>query len=149
MNIFILDQNPVTAARFHADKHVNKMILESVQMLSTVLGGRYKPTHKNHPCTLWVSRSRANALWLIDLTYALNQEAQARYGHDRDHKSLAVLDELVYLQAVDDLPDEGLTPFAQAMPEEFKDPDPVMAYRRYYRSKPFVSWARGAQPDWW
>jgi hypothetical protein len=149
MNIFILDQNPVTAARFHADKHVNKMILESAQMLSTVLGGRYKPTHANHPCTLWVSRSRANASWLIDLTYALNQEAQARYGHDRDHKSLTVLDELVYLQAVDDLPDIGITPFAQAMPDEYKDPDPVMAYRRYYRSKPFVSWAKGTTPSWW
>jgi len=96
-----------------------------------------------------VSRSRANASWLIDLTYALNQEAQARYGHDRDHKSLAVLDELVKSQAITKLPDEGLTPFAQAMPDEFKDPDPVMAYRAYYRSKPFVSWAKGTTPSWW
>ena len=35
MNIFILHSNPQRAARWHADKHVVKMILESVQMLYT------------------------------------------------------------------------------------------------------------------
>jgi hypothetical protein len=35
MNIFVLHPNPKKAARFHADKHVVKMILESVQMLYT------------------------------------------------------------------------------------------------------------------
>lgn len=149
MNIFILDTDPTRAAQFHADKHVNKMILESAQMLSTVLGGRYKPTHANHPCTLWVGQSRANASWLIALTYALNQEAQRRYGHERDHKSLAVIDELVNSCAINALPDEGLTPFAQAMPDEFRHHDAVNAYRAYYRSKPFVSWDKGTVPDWW
>lgn len=35
MNIFVLDKNPQVAARYHADKHVVKMILESTQMLAT------------------------------------------------------------------------------------------------------------------
>ena len=35
MNIFILDKNPIKAAREHCDKHVVKMIVESGQMLST------------------------------------------------------------------------------------------------------------------
>ena len=35
MNIFILDTDPIKAAEYHCDKHVVKMILESVQMLST------------------------------------------------------------------------------------------------------------------
>lgn len=35
MNIFVLHPNPKKAARWHADKHVIKMILESVQMLYT------------------------------------------------------------------------------------------------------------------
>lgn len=35
MNIFVLDKNPAIAAEYHCDKHVVKMILESVQMLST------------------------------------------------------------------------------------------------------------------
>lgn len=37
MNIFVLDQNPCRAARFHCDKHVIKMILESAQLLSTAV----------------------------------------------------------------------------------------------------------------
>lgn len=36
MNIFVLDTNPKIAAKYHCDKHVVKMILESAQMLSTV-----------------------------------------------------------------------------------------------------------------
>lgn len=35
MNIFILDTDPKKSAEYHCDKHVVKMILESVQMLST------------------------------------------------------------------------------------------------------------------
>lgn len=35
MNIFVLHSNPNKAARWHADKHVIKMLLESVQMLYT------------------------------------------------------------------------------------------------------------------
>ena len=57
MNIFYLDEKPMTAARMHCDKHVVKMILESAQMLSTahrILDGNdyadrrglYKATHK-------------------------------------------------------------------------------------------------------
>lgn len=35
MNIFFLDQDPKTCAKYHCDKHVVKMILESVQLLYT------------------------------------------------------------------------------------------------------------------
>jgi hypothetical protein len=35
MNIFYLSHDPEEAARFHCDKHVVKMILETAQMLST------------------------------------------------------------------------------------------------------------------
>ena len=35
MNIFFLDKCPVAAANMHADGHINKMISESAQMLST------------------------------------------------------------------------------------------------------------------
>lgn len=149
MNIFVLDLDPIKAAEYHCDKHVTKLILEGAQMLSTVLGGRYKPTHANHPCTKWVAESRSNASWLIAMTYALNKEAQRRYGHERDHKSLSVVDELVNSCAINALPDIGLTPFAQAMPDEFKNDDAVTAYRAYYRSKPFVAWNKGATPSWW
>ena len=35
MNRFILDKGPITAAKYHCDKHVVKMILEECQMLSS------------------------------------------------------------------------------------------------------------------
>ena len=81
VNIFVLDKDPVTAARTQCDKHVVKMIVESGQMLSTthrVLDGveyidrtrngrrikrwrlpdnreqfLYKGSFVNHPCTKW------------------------------------------------------------------------------------------------
>lgn len=149
MNIFVLDKNPTVAAAYHCDKHISKMIIESAQMLSTILGGSYKPTHKNHPCTLWAGESQANAAWLIALAYALNSEWQNRYKHERNHKSIAVIDELVDTYALANLPNIGMTPFALAMPDQFKQDDPVRAYRAYYHSKAFATWKYSPVPPWW
>jgi hypothetical protein len=35
MNIFVLDENPTLAAKYHCDKHIVKMAVESNQMLAT------------------------------------------------------------------------------------------------------------------
>ena len=35
MNLFVLDEDPVLAARYQCDKHVVKMIVETAQLLST------------------------------------------------------------------------------------------------------------------
>lgn len=143
MNIFILDNNPALAAQAHADIHVNKMILESAQMLCTVYGGPYRPTHKNHPCTLWVAKSEANAAWLKELAYYLNEEAKLRYGKSTDHKSWEVIAALP-------IKDRGvITPFAQAMPEELRSADAVQSYRAYYRTKPKIHWEYTEPPEWW
>ena len=147
MNIFILDNNPMQAARDHADKHVPKMILESAQMLSTVLGGPYKPTHANHPCTKWVAESRQNAEWLWLLADALNCEYKDRFNHERNHKSWDVIEPI--WRAIKTLPNVGLTPYAQAMPDEFKCDDAVEAYRAYYKSKSFAQWRHTVEPYWW
>lgn len=147
MNIFVLDEDPVLAAQYHCDKHVNKMILESAQMLSTVVGAGYKPTHQSHPCTLWVAESRSNAMWLVQLCEALNEEAAKRYSKTVEHKSWTVIKKLFPL--LRQLQGKQRTAFAQAMPETFKKPgDAVEAYRAYYRSKPFVAW-KLEQPYWW
>lgn len=37
MNIFILDRSPRLAAQYHCDKHVNKMLSETAQMLCTAV----------------------------------------------------------------------------------------------------------------
>ena len=150
MNIFVLDQNPQLAAQYHCDEHVIKMILESAQMLSTVLGGPYKPTHQNHPCTVWVRESINNARWLVNLAAYLNDEYRTRYHAANNHKSWNVISDLWAEKANHhDLPDVPMTAFAQAMPEELRIPtDPVRAYRQYYRTKSFAKWRQGS-PLWW
>lgn len=149
MNIFVLDLDPKKAAEYHADIHISKMILESAQMLSTVLGGPYKKTHQNHPCTVWVGESMGNAEWLFELAYHLNREWRKRYKHSVNHKSYEVIEGIVLDNKWIELPDMGLTPFAQAMPEQFKRNDPVASYRDYYKSKTFARWDHGPTPDWW
>lgn len=147
MNIFILDTDPKLAAKYHCDRHVVKMVLESAQMLSTVLSGPYKPTHRHHPCTKWVSESRDNAEWLCLLMHWLNQEYKERWNKCDDHLAYTKCHHL--LEKITQLPNVGqATPFALAMPEQYKTADPVESYRAYYHSKIFASWRNGA-PIWW
>ena len=152
MNIFVLDRDIRTCARYRADQHVVKMILESAQMLCTVInqnGGRspYRSTHTRHPCTEWAARSRSNWLWLQRLALALNDEYRYRYRAASDHESARVVRGL----SPPDIADHGLTEFAQAMPDRYRVPgDPVEAYRRFYigEKSRFAKWTRRKPPKW-
>lgn len=139
-------------ARYHCDRHVVKMILESAQIACTALNGKgfatpYRSTHVNHPCVLWAGESLDNLRWLIRLGKALNREYRYRYRSSSDHASLAVLEEASRFS----FESRGLTEFAQAMPEEYRVPgDPVSAYRRYYAGEKmgFAKWTRRRKPTW-
>ena len=37
MNIFILDEDPITSAKFYCDKHVPKMVVELYQQLGSAV----------------------------------------------------------------------------------------------------------------
>jgi len=153
VNIFVLDYDPILAARMHCDKHCVKMVLESCQILSTVVYDQlghapYKPTHRSHPCVLWAARSSANARWLVRLTDTLFIEYTARYG--KTHKSQEVLEELKRLLRDCRFGQKELTPFVQAMPDQYREADTVRAYRAYYmgeKSK-FAKWRSGDTPNW-
>lgn len=91
MNIFVLDRDPVIAARMQCDKHVVKMVLESTQMLCTAYDDApYKHTHKNHPCSVWSRDNLFNHMWLLVHAYALADEYSRRYN--KTHKCEEVLD---------------------------------------------------------
>ena len=50
------------------------------------------------------------------------------------------------------MPDLGLTPMRQAMPDEYKNNDPVKAYRDYViNEKTYAQWNKipDRQPYWW
>ena len=157
MNIFVLDMDPVKAAQYHVDAHCAKLILEAAQMMSTAihlhppkrmpkeLYGLGK-SHANHPCTKWVRESLSNYRWLASLARALNSENQFRGSHARDHRSWLLIEQLGEPR----IPDEGLTDFAQAMPDHLRADDVVTAYRNYYvASKTEMwSWKRRGAPDW-
>ena len=178
MNIFILDKDPVIAAQMQCDKHVVKMIVESAQMLSTVhryldgseflsfsKNGRkikrwchwtdtvppirlYKSVMINHPCTIWSWRSLDNYIWHCNHALALCAEYTHRYG--KRHKTQQIL-EWCDTNYPYNLYHTGLTEFAQAMPDEYKDPDPVKAYRAYYLGEKaaFAKWTKRNTPEWY
>lgn len=150
MNIFVLDTDLARCAQYHVDRHVVKMLLEYTQLLSTAVAStgvatRYKPTHVNHPCAVWVRESLENWLWLRELTYFLHDEYQFRYGN-KTHKSFLAMREL----PEPDLIDVGLTPFAQAMPDQYRSSNPVKAYREYYRygKTHLFQWTGRPKPEW-
>ena len=158
MNIFYLDENPITAARYHNDKHCIKMILESAQILCSVINQRageqvtpYKSTHKNHPSTVWAGQSVQHAQWLYDLTRALNDEYKYRFNRDSDHKSFAMLED-VSMQGLLKyyIPDDGFTPPPQAMPDYLKSDDAVFSYRLYYKLEKthLLQYTKRERPDW-
>lgn len=157
MNIFILDTNPVLAAQYLHDRHVVKMVLESAQILSTVGHGlgvqfpsQYKATHQHHPCVLWAAHCAPNFEWLAQHAWALANEYTLRYP-GRMHASLPIITRAV--NAVRPLLNftQARTPFAQAMPDQYRQPNAVAAYRAYYigekiNDKP--RWTNREVPSW-
>ena len=145
MNIFVLDDNPIKAAAAMDCVRVPKMVTESAQMMASALrrhgatdeqmpltkvGRPYLGGYKNHPCTIFAGDTRTNFKWLA-------------------HHAEALLDEYYHKM----IPEGDLTPFAQAMPDEYKDDDAVKAYRAYYHSKADskggVHYRHTSPPDWW
>lgn len=162
MNIFAVDRDPIKAAQMLCDQHVNKMILETAQMLSYVAARYNHPTlyratgpHKNHPCTLWAGDSYDNWLWLVTHGLALADEKRRRTG--KGHVSEEVI-KYYYSNSFGPPKDKiGLTPFALAMPDSYKEElDRVVAYRKFYvGEKQFFkrgkrpTWKNTKPPSWW
>ena len=147
MNIFVLDNDPFKAAEYQCDKHVVKMVLETAQLLcSAHETAPYKRTHYNHPCAIWTRSSLSNYNWLVKHGLGLAREYALRYN--KAHKSTEVI-EWAGLHKPDIL-DLGLLPFAQAMPDQYKNADPVIAYRNYYihDKARLAKWKHGNIPAW-
>jgi hypothetical protein len=161
MNIFFLDFDTTKCAKYHCDKHVVKMILETAQLLcgvhhmtpqlpnnyrTTTEQVPYKLSHKNHPCAIWSRESLSNYLYLCDLGLELCKEYTYRYG--KRHKSQDVIEWCIINKP--NIKDIGFTTPPKAMPEEYKVIDVIESYRNYYREakKQFVSWKDREVPEW-
>ena len=159
MNIFYFYDSPIDCAMAQPDKMLVKMPLETAQMLCTAHReldgdeyadeqGLYKRAYWNHPCTIWARESSANYWWLYSHFIALGAEYTYRYG--KRHASLEKLWKPLF-KIPDNITKGKLTPLAQAMPEEYKDENPIVAYRNYcINEKHYAKWERGRnKPSWW
>ena len=133
MNIFIINWDHTTCAEWHCDKHVVKMPLETTQMLSTVHrkysgDGPYLPVHQKHPCTLWAGQTVEN------------------YRCDKTHGCERIL-AMLRCPPVE-LTARGFTKPAQAMPDEYKHSDTIIAYQDYYINEKarICSWRKRPTP---
>jgi len=167
MNLFILSLIQREIAQYMMDKHVSKILLEAVQMLCSakrlidpddidVNNQIYKMAHKNHPVTIWCRKSKANFIWTLDLIEELHNEWRFRYNHDETKFHKSYLMALILRENIpsdDKFEEVGLTPFALAMPEQYKSNDPVKSYRNYYMSnekQKIASWKKGrTKPEWY
>ena len=177
MNIFVLDLDPRKCAEYHCDAHLVKMITEHNQILGSIAytargvhrkkditsefvlehfqgfprteNDSPKPYgigYTNHPCTKWAADSFDNYIWLCTLNLKMCYEYTKRYG--RKHAGEAIT--IWYLANAPIIEQKGMTPFAQAMPDECKNVDTVTAYRDYYvkHKKEFARWNHSEMPEW-
>jgi len=143
-------------------EHVSKMIVESAQLLSTahrILDGiegiklsknnrrlktwahpdpkldeiLYKSSFRNHPSGVWTREESANNyMWLYNHFVALGAEFKRRYK--KKHLSITKLTEVLSVPPKN-IPNTGFTQPPQAMPDEYKDPDSIIAYHKYYKAE--------------
>lgn len=165
MNIFTTDKCPVKSAQALPDQLTNKMLLEAVQVLSTVhfsLDGKqvaYKPTHSRHPVMLWAASSKGNYRWLYEHYKALCNEYTFRTG--KVHKSSDWLSVLTKAPAA--ISDAPLSEFVLCDPDEFRMKSLTCihgAYKLYLKSKwqswttrtdkrqMQVKWTNRNKPEW-
>ena len=160
MNIFYFYDCPVKSAQAQPDKMLVKMPLETAQMLCTAhreldgddyadANGLYKRAYWNHPCTIWARSGVINYAWLYKHFIALGEEYTYRYG--KEHASITKLKEALQPHPENIDPNPQMTPVAQAMPDEYKNEDPIKAYRDYcINEKHYAKWEKGrAKPEWW
>ena len=153
MNIFHTHHDPYVAARHLCDKHIPKMLLETMQMLCTThhrYGNAppplYRAAYQHHPMTIWVGDKLGNYLWTLEHGLALAKEYTFRFG--KRHASEALFP---WLPNAADIPRGAMTAPPMCMPDQYKDLDHNIAYRNYYIGEKahFAKWEKGRPaPDW-
>lgn len=154
MNIFVTSPCPIESAKALDNKRVNKMLLESAQMLASALithhapiecmpmtqaGAPYKISHLNHPCSIWARTNRENFLWLLKHAKGLSDEYTKAYG--KKHWVSQFLDRIEVGSKF--IPEGKLSDFANC--SLYKNGDVVSQYRQTMQEK----WAVDKRPPDW
>ena len=158
MNIFAISGNETTgeidwiqSARDLDNLRVVKMILESCQILSTVLNEQgmkapYRSFNPKHPSCMWAAESSENFENLALHCSAMLEEYTERF--DKTHKCQAVLETILDIYDPMRFPQRQATPLRLAMPEYFKSENPVKSYRDYYSQKNNMRYPKEKIPKW-
>ena len=158
MNIFAISGNIQTgeidwvqSGKEQDNYRVVKMILESCQILSTVLNEQgleapYRSFNPKHPSCLWAAESADNFENLSLHTMAMLEEYTDRFG--KVHKCAGVLEQIMDLYDSSLFPRQDATPLRLAMPDYFKSNNPILSYRKFYASKPRMRYPKDKIPDW-
>lgn len=156
MNIFTISNDYKECASCLDDKRLNKMLLETTQLLSAALHQNkasdfapYKLTHRNHPCTAWVRESKGNFLWTYGLYINLGREYIRRFN--KVHKCVTYAKKLYagFKQAQFDKNER--TDFVNCTP--YKDKDIYEAYKltlneKWKNDKRPPKWTNCEKPEW-
>tara|TARA_A100001234_G_scaffold221098_1_gene235848 strand:+ start:920 stop:1459 length:540 start_codon:yes stop_codon:yes gene_type:complete len=156
MNIFFLSLVPQEIAELSCDQHVIKIQLEIAQMLYTAWyyanqeqyvrehapytknGSQrgYKPAHKKHPMTMWISSSPRNYMFACDIGLALSKEYTKRYGkiHTCEEHLRWLKDNVPphFDEHISDTAYYSVQGIPECMPAAYHCPDVIDAYRKYY-----------------
>ncbi len=156
MNMFFLSLNPKEIAKLSCDQHVVKIQLEICQMLYTAwfFSGQeeyvrehapltkdgskrgYKPAHKKHPMTMWIGSSIKNYMYACEIGLALSHEYTERYGkiHTCEHHLRWLYENHPshFEERKSETAYYSMEGIPECMPEQYKSPDLVSAYKMYY-----------------
>jgi hypothetical protein len=157
MNIFAIENNKagdidwIKSAQSQDNYRVVKMILESCQILSTVLNEQgikapYRSFNPKHPSCLWAAESSDNFTNLVIHCAAMIEEYEDRFN--KIHKCKAVLNNIINLFDASKFITDKPTPLKMAMPNNFRSDNIVESYRRFYASKPRIRYPRNKIPSW-
>jgi len=151
MNIFIYDYDIITCSVYHPDKHCVKMPTEYAQILCNAFPLGYPPykrTHYNHPACIFARQTEDNYRYLIELGIRVSEEYTFRY--ERRHKSQDVIEWCERNLHMLEFSESGLTPFALAMPDEYKTDDVVDSYRNFFNGDKLhiAKWKKRELPHW-
>ena len=155
MNIFVVSPDTMECAKALDDLRLNKMIIETAQLLSTAMRVQgytgsdiYKSTHVNHPCAVWARESNENYKWLLLYMSDLVEEKQNRTG--KLHKSYHIFNALCAGPVL--MPFKPMTPWPNCSYYKY-DNDVHNAYKETLKMKWTLDkrppkWTNATKPSW-
>lgn len=154
MNIFVISKDTLECAKALDDIRLNKMIIETAQLLSTAMRFHgyagydiYKSTHINHPCAVWVRESSENYSWTLLYMSDLVEERMNRTG--KNHKSYQIFNTLC--SGIKLMPQGPMTPFVNCSAHKnigVFDAYKLTLIEKWANDKRIPSWGCTGKPSW-